>query len=164
MQDIINNPEYWVLLSFLIFVGLLLYMGVPGLMAKGLDDRAERIRHELDEARRLREEAQALLTEYQKKAREAEDEAKGIIDQARKDAEVMEKETEVKLQESLARRTKLAEEKIARAEAQAVSEVKASAIDAAVAASEKIVSSKVSGDKAGNLIEQSIKSLGNRLN
>ena len=164
MMDIINNPEYWVLLSFLIFVGLLVYMGVPALITKALDDRAERIRHELDEARRLREEAQALLTEYQKKAREAEDEAKGIIDQARKDAEAMEKETEVKLKESLERRTQLAEEKIARAESQAVNEVKSSAIDAAIAATEQIVSSKVSGDRAKDLINESIKSLGKRLN
>jgi hypothetical protein len=75
MQDLINNPEIWVLVAFLIFCGILVYMGVPALMTKSLDERAERIRHELDEARRLREEAQALLTEYQKKAREAEDEA-----------------------------------------------------------------------------------------
>jgi F-type H+-transporting ATPase subunit b len=164
MQAIIDNPEYWVLLSFLIFCGILVYMGVPGMMAKGLDERADRIRHELDEARRLREEAQALLTEYQKKAREAEEEAKSIIDQARREAEALEKDTEIKLKESLERRTKLAEDKISRAEAQAVSEVKSSAIDAAVAAAEKVVAKKVTGDKGNNLIDESIKSLGNRLN
>jgi F-type H+-transporting ATPase subunit b len=164
MQAIIDNPEYWVLLSFLIFCGILVYMGVPAMMAKGLDDRADRIRHELDEARRLREEAQALLTEYQKKAREAEEEAKSIIDQARREAEALEKDTEIKLKESLERRTKLAEDKISRAEAQAVSEVKSSAIDAAVAAAEKVVAKKVTGDKGNNLIDESIKSLGNRLN
>lgn len=164
MQALIDNPEVWVLLSFLIFCGILVYMGVPGMMAKGLDDRAERIRHELDEARRLREEAQALLTEYQKKAREAEEEAKTIIDQARREAEALERETGIKLKESLERRTKLAEEKIARAEAQAVSEVKATAIDAAVAAAEKVVATKVQGGKAGSLIDSGIKSLGKRLN
>jgi F-type H+-transporting ATPase subunit b len=164
MQDIINNPEYWVLLSFLIFCGILYYLGVPGLLGKGLDDRSERIRHELDEARRLREEAQALLTEYQKKAREAEEEAKSIIDQARREAESLEKETEAKLKESLERRTRLAEEKISRAEAQAVSELKSTAIDAAVAAAEKVVAKKVAGSKGDTLISESIKSLGNRLN
>lgn len=164
MQEIINNPEYWVLLSFLIFCGILMYLGVPGLMAKGLDDRAERIRNELDDARRLREEAQALLTEYQKKAREAEEEAKSIIEQARKDAEALEKETEIKLKESLERRTKLAEEKIGRAEAQAVGEVKASAVDAAIAAAERIVATKLKDGKGASLIDDGIKSLGRRLN
>ncbi len=164
MQAIIDNPEYWVLLSFLIFCGILVYLGVPDMTAKGLDTRADRIRHELDEARRLREEAQALLTEYQKKVREAEEEAKSIIDQARSEAEALEKDTEIKLKESLERRTKLAEDKISRAEAQAVSEVKSSAIDAAVAAAEKVVAKKVAGDKGTNLIDESIKSLGNRLN
>ncbi len=164
MQAIIDNPEFWVVVSFLIFCGILVYLGVPGMMAKGLDARADRIRNELDEARRLREEAQALLTEYQKKAREAEEEAKGIIDQARREAEALEKETEIKLKESLERRTKLAEDKIALAEAQAVSEVKSSAIDAAITAAEKVVSKKVSGNKGNDLIDESIKSLGTRLN
>lgn len=164
MQAIIDNPEYWVLLAFLIFCGILYSMGVHKQMASALDDRAERIRHELDEARRLREEAQALLTEYQKKAREAEEEAKEIIDKARRDAEAMEKETEVKLRESLERRTKLAEEKISRAEAQAISEVKSSAIDAAVTAAEKVVGQKVQGGKAASLIDDSIKAVRNRLN
>lgn len=164
MQEIINNPEYWVLLSFLIFCGILVYMGVPKLLGKSLDDRAERIRHELDEARRLREEAQALLTEYQKKAREAEEEAKSIIVQARKEAEALEKDTEKKLAETVERRKKMAEEKIARAEAQAISDVKSSAVDAAVAAAEKIISSKVKDGAGNKLIESGIKSLSNRLN
>ncbi|HUS98228.1 MAG TPA: ATP F0F1 synthase subunit B, partial [Hyphomicrobiaceae bacterium] len=120
-----ERPETWVGVAFFIFVGLLIYYGVPKLIGKALDDRADAIRNELDEARRLREEAQSLLADYQKKAREAEDEAQGIIDQARREAEALAAETRNSLQESVVRRGKQAEEKIARAEAQALTEVRA---------------------------------------
>lgn len=160
----IDNPENWVVVSFLIFCGILVYFGVPQLIGKALDDRSEKIKKELDEAKRLRDEAQALLTDYQKKAREAENEAKKIIDQARKDATAMSEEARKSLAENLARRTKLAEEKIARAEAQALADVKSSAVDAAVRAAEQIVRTRTSGGSGGNLIDDSIKSLGKRLN
>ena len=79
-----HDALFWVLVSFIGFMALLAYYGVPRLIGKALDDRADAIRKELDEARRLREEAQALLADYQKKAKEAENEAKGIIDQAKR--------------------------------------------------------------------------------
>ena len=124
-----HNPEFWVMIAFFCFIGLLMYMKVPGQITKALDDRADAIRKELDEARRLREEAQQLLADYQKKAREAEAEAKAIIDQARVEAEGLARETRKTLAENLERRTKQAEEKIARAEAQAVGEVRAAAVE-----------------------------------
>ena len=158
------NPEFWVMVAFFIFMGLLAYMGVPKLLAKALDDRADGIRRELDEARRLREEAQQLLTDYQKKARDAEAEAKSIIDQARIEAEAMAKETRKGLVESLERRTKQAEDKIARAEAQALSEVRATAVNTAMAAAEKMLKARVPGQVGDNLIDQSIKDLKGKLN
>lgn len=158
------NAEIWVMVSFFIFLGILGYLGVHKAMGKALDDRAERIKKELDDAKRLRDDAQALLAEYQKKAREAETEAKSIIDQARRDAANMADEARKSLEDTLARRTRLAEEKIARAEAQALADVKSSAVDAAVKAAEKIVQKRASGDAGNSLIDQSIKSLGGRLN
>lgn len=119
-----QNPQFWVLVAFLIFVGLVLYYRVPAMIGKMLDERAEAIRKELDEARRLREEAQALLADYQKKAKEAETEAKSIIDQAKTEAETLAAEARKALAENIQRRSKLAEDKIARAEAQALSEVR----------------------------------------
>ena len=69
------TPEFWVLISFILFIGLLVYLKVPAKVATMLDERAARIAKELDEARRLREEAQGLLAEYQRKRRDAEKEA-----------------------------------------------------------------------------------------
>lgn len=159
-----NNPYFWVLVSFLGFIALLMYYGVPGLIGQALDARANAIKAELDEARRLREEAQALLNDYQSKAKAAEQEAKSIIEQAQREAEALASESQKALAESLERRSKLAEEKIARAEAQAVSEVRAAAVDAAVMAAEKIIAGKVSGNAGAGLIDEAIKDLKGKLN
>ena len=157
-------PDFWVLISFILFLGILVYYGVPGLIGKALDKRAAAIRTELDEARRLRDEAQELLADYQRKAREAEDEAKSIIEQARREAEILAAETRKQLTEQVERRTKAAEEKIARAEAQAVSDVRAAAVDLAVAASERILKTKISGDAAASLTDAAIRDLKAKLN
>lgn len=159
-----NNPYFWVLVSFLGFIALLMYYGVPGLIGKALDARAEAIKTELDEARRLREEAQALLNDYQAKAKAAEHEAKSIIEQAQREAEALAAESNKSLTESLERRSKMAEEKIARAEAQAVSEVRAAAIDAAISAAEKLIAGKVAGGASASLIDEAIKGLKTKLN
>ena len=159
-----HDPLFWVLVAFLIFVGALLYYGVPAMVGKMLDERADGIRRELDEARKLREQAQALLADYQRKSREAENEAKSIIDQAKREAEAMASETKKTLAESIERRSKQAEEKIARAEAQAISEVRATAVNTALAAAEKMLKARVPGQVGDNLIDQSIKDLKGKLN
>jgi F-type H+-transporting ATPase subunit b len=160
----LETPEFWVAVAFVGFVGLLLYYKVPGMIGKALDERAEAIRKELDEARRLREDAQQLLADYQRKARGAEEEAQAIIVQARREAEVLAAETRQSLKETLERRTRLAEEKIARAEAQAVDEVRAASVDAAVAAAEKVLKERVTPDVGAGLTDQSIHDLKRLLN
>ncbi len=159
-----QDPVFWTLVAMLIFIGIVLYMKVPAMIGRALDARGEAIRKELDDARRLREEAQQLLADYQRKSREAEEEARGIIDQAKREAEALSLETRKALAEGLERRTKSAEEKIARAEAQALSEVRAAAVNAAVAAAENILKTKVAGGTGGALIDDSIRNLKGRLN
>jgi F-type H+-transporting ATPase subunit b len=157
-------PEFWVMISFALFMAVLIWKGVPGLIGKALDSRAAAIRTELDEARRLREEAQQLLADYQRKSREAEDEAKSIIDTAKREAERLGAETRKALSEQVERRTKAAEEKIARAEAQAVSDVRAAAVDLAIKASESILKSKIAGDASNSLTNAAIGDLKGKLN
>ncbi len=161
---LLSTPDFWVAVAFLTFIGALIYFGVPGMIGKALDDRADAIRKELDEARRLREEAQNLLADYQRKAREAEEEAKVIVDQAKREAEAVAAETRKALEESVARRAKQAEEKIARAEAQALGEVRGAAVETAMAAAEKIIQDRVSGGQSDQLIDQSIQDLRGKLN
>jgi F-type H+-transporting ATPase subunit b len=159
-----SDPVFWVMIAFFAFIGLLIYYKVPKLVGNSLDARAEAIRHELDEARRLRDEAQSLLHDYQRKSRQAEEEAKSILEQARRESEALAAETRRSLTESVERRTKLAEEKIARAEAQALAEVRASAVDGAISAAEKILKARATGKTANTLIESSIRDLDGKLN
>jgi F-type H+-transporting ATPase subunit b len=156
--------EFWVAVAFIAFVLILLYYKVPRLIAKSLDDRAESIRKELDEARRLREEAQNLLADYQARHRNVGDEAKAIVEQARHEADAFALESREALKGTLERRTRLAEEKIARAEAQAVDEVRAAAVEMAVTAAERILREKAQGPGGAALIDQGIRDLKGRLN
>ncbi len=162
--SVMAKPEFWVAVSFFGFVGLLLYYKVPDLIGKALDDRADRIRQELDEARRLREEAQALLADYHKKREAAEEEARAIVEQARREADTLAIETRKALIESLDRRFKLAEEKIARAEAQAIADVRSIAVDTAIAAAERVLAGKMSAQTGAGLVDQAIRGLKGKLN
>lgn len=159
-----HDPLFWVALSFVVFVALTLYYGVPAIVTKSLDDRADAIRKELDEARKLREEAQALLSDYQRKAREAENEAKSIIEQAKIEAEALATDSRKALIESLERRSKIAEEKIARAESQALSEVRSTAIETAIAAAHEILKTRAGGSTGETLVSSSINDLKGKLN
>ncbi len=121
------EAEFWVAVAFVIFVGVLGYFRVHKLLLKSIDDRRERIKAEFDEARRLKAEAEALLATYRRKQQEAEHEAQAIIAGAKTEAERLAAEAEAKIEEFVVRRTKMAESKIAQAEAQALADVRSAA-------------------------------------
>ncbi len=164
MMEFLHEPENWVAIAFVIFIGVLLYVGAHRKIIVALDHRAERIKAELDEAKKLRDEAQALLAEYQKKQREAESEAAAIVAEARAEAERVAAESHAKVEEFVARRTKLAETKISQAEAQALADVRAAAAEAAVAAAENILRATTKGDVADNLVARGIQDVKAKLN
>jgi len=158
------DAEFWVAVSFFIFIGILVYVGVHKKIAEALDHRRDRIKAELDEARRLREEAQALLAHYRQKQKEAEGEAAAILTSAKADAERMTTEAEAKMSEFVVRRTKMAEAKIAQAESQALADVRAAAADAAVTAAERILKDTAKGNLADDLLASGIEDVKNKLN
>jgi len=158
------GAEFWVAAAFVIFVGILIYLGVHTRIVDVLDQRAARIKSDLDAARTLKEEALALLTEYKRKQQEAEREALAIIAGAKAEAERMTIEATAKVQDILARRTKMAETKIEQAEAQAVADVRAAAANAAVAAAEKILGRTVKGQLADELISKGVADIKSKLN
>ena len=159
-----EDPEFWVAFAFAIFVGVLVKFGVPKMALSALDARSDRIKQALDEAHRLRSEAQAVLAQYQQKRAEAEKEAQAIIVSARVEAERLAGEAKGKVEEFIARRTKMAEAKIAQAEAQALADVRAAAADAAVAAAEKVLVQTTHGAAAESLIAKGISDLKAKLN
>ena len=158
------EAEFWVAIAFLIFVGVLGYFGVHKLMLKGIDDRRDRIKAELDEARRLKTEAAALLEQYQRKQQEAEREAEAIVTSAKAEAERLAAEAAAKVEDFVARRTKMAESKIAQAEAQALADVRSAAAEAAVAAAETILTRTVKDKVADDLVAKGIADLKGKLN
>ena len=163
-MDMIKEPEFWVAVAFVLFIGVIIYVGGHKKIIEALDHRSARIKAELDEARRLREEAQKLLAEYQRKQREAEQEAEAIVADARAEAERVAAEARSKMEEFVARRTRLAETKIGQAEAQALADVRAAAADAAVAAAETILRETAKGKVADDLIVQGIADVKAKLN
>ena len=158
------EAEFWVAVAFLIFVGILFYVGVHTMIISTLDKRRSRIQSELEEAARLKAEAVALLAEYRQKTANAEKEAAEIIDSAKADAERLAAEAHTKLEDFIARRTQMAEAKIAQAEAQAVAEVRSAAADVAVSAAEKVLAHTTKGSIAADLISRGIADVKNKLN
>jgi len=156
--------ELWVAVAFVIFLAVLAKLGVHRMILGVLDARAARIKAELDEAARVREEAQALLAEYRRKRAEADREADAILVAAREEAERLAAEAKAKVEEFVARRTKMAETKIAQAEAQAVADVRAAAAEAAVGAAERILAETTKGKVGENLVAQGIQDLKGKLN
>jgi F-type H+-transporting ATPase subunit b len=159
-----QDPAFWVAIAFFGFIALISYFKVPSMVTKQLDDRADKIRAELDEAQKLREDAQALFADFQRRQREALNTADEIIARAREDADILKKESIAELEVSLKRRQELAEAKIRQAEEKAVSEVQNIAVDVAIAAASKLMQDGLKDDKSDELVEQSIKNLGTQLN
>jgi F-type H+-transporting ATPase subunit b len=158
MGTILSAPETWVAVAFLIFV-VLVWKPAQKALLSGLDARAARIEKELSEAARLREEAQALLAQYQRKHRDALKEADDIVAHARGEADRLAQQAARDLEASLKRREELAVQRIAQAEQQAMADVRAAAVDVAVAATERLLKEKLDGAKGDALIDQAIKEL-----
>ena len=150
------EAEFWVGVAFFVFVALLGYVGAHRMILASLDQRRDKIKSELDEARRLREEAEKLLAEYRRRQQDAESEAQTIIRNAQAEAERVAEEAHARLEELIARRTAIAQTKIAQAEAQALADVRAAAADAAVTAAEKILRQTAKGKVADDLIAKGI--------
>jgi F-type H+-transporting ATPase subunit b len=153
------EAEDWVAMASLTFIGVLTYLGVHRKIIGVLDQRRERISAELDEARLLKDDALALLVAYQNKQEEAAREAEDIIARAMAETERLASEAKAKTDDFFARQTKLAETKIAQAEAQALADVRFAAADAAVAIAEKLVRQAIQKDTTSALVTRSIKAL-----
>ena len=150
------DATFWATVGLFVFLAIVAYFGVPKMIGKSLDDRADRIRNDIEEARKLREEAQQLLDEYKVKRAEAEKEASDIVAAAKIEAETLVVEAKAKTEEYVARRTELAEQKIAQAERDAVNEVRSRAVDIAVLAAGRVLSDKVDAKADASLFKTSL--------
>ena len=163
-MDFLRDTETWIALGFLIVIGVMLWQRVPSMVGKQLDSRAAMIQAELDAASKLRVEAETLLAQYQRKAAEAELEAQAILTEASAAAERFSTEARAALTTQIERRAQQAQDKIAQAETQAMTEIRALAANAAVAAAEKLIAARLNEQRAATLISDSIKDIPAKLN
>ena len=159
----LKNTDFVVLVSFLIFIGILFYFKVPAMIGGLLDKRAATIKSELEEARALREEAQTLLASYERKQREVQNQADAIVAQAKKDAEAAAEKAKEDIKTSIQRRLAAAEDQIAAAEAAAIRDVRNAAITVAIGAASDIITKQMTAADANALIETSITEVGEKL-
>jgi F-type H+-transporting ATPase subunit b len=155
------DQTFYALVALVLFFGVVFYAGAHKKAAAALDDRAKLISKELNDAKQLRLDAEKLLADYKQKKLDAEKEAEGIVAQAKLSAKEYADESRRKLTETIARRTKQAEQKIAQAEAAATKDVRSSATELAIAAATKLISEQKGGAK---LITESIAAVKSRLN
>ncbi|WP_299950632.1 F0F1 ATP synthase subunit B [uncultured Ruegeria sp.] len=152
----LGNTDFVVLLGFIVFIAVLFYFKVPGMIGGALDNRADGIQSELDEARALHEEARSLLASYERKQREVQGQADAIVAAAKEDAALAAEQAKVDLESSIARRLAAAQDQIASAEASAVKEVRDQAITVAVSAANAVLAKQMTATQANKLIDASI--------
>jgi F-type H+-transporting ATPase subunit b len=158
------DATFFAFVGLVLFLALVVYLKVPGMMARSLDDRADQIRNELAEAKRLREEAQHLLAEYQRKRKEAEAEAAHIVAAAEREAQMLTAEAKKKTEEFVANRTALSEAKIKQAEVDAMKAVRSAAVDLAIAAAGSVIAKKADGGVQSQLFQNAVGEVKSRLN
>lgn len=163
-MDFLATAEFWVAVSFVLFLAAIVYFGAHKKVAVALDARATAIAKELADAKALRDEAEAVLADYKKKSSNAAQEAQDIVDLAAKEAKALAEETSQKMTEQFERRMKLAKDKIAQAKTDALRDVRVAATDAAIEAAQSVIAKKLSADQANKLIEASIGDLKSKLN
>ncbi|EEE37592.1 ATP synthase F0, B subunit [Rhodobacteraceae bacterium KLH11] len=159
----LGNTDFVVLLGFIVFIAILFYFKVPGMIGGALDKRAEGIQSELDEARALHEEARSLLASYERKQREVQTQADAIVAAAKEDAALAAEQAKADLEKSIARRLAAAQDQIASAEASAVKEVRDQAITVAVSAANAVLAKQMTATQANKLIDASIADVGEKL-
>lgn len=152
----LGNTDFVVLIAFLTFVGVLVYLKVPGKITGMLDDRAGRIKADLEEARALREEARALLSSYEKKQKDVQEQSERIVSQAKAEAEAVARQAKEDLKESIERRLIAAHEQIASAEAQALRSVREQAVELAIATASDVLTGQMTAQRTSASIDAAI--------
>ena len=159
----LGNTDFIVLIAFILFVAVIVYLKVPGLLAGLLDKRADAIRAELDEAKSLREEAQTVLASYERKSREVHEQSQRIVDHAREEAKVAAEQAKEDLKASMARRLAAAEDQIESAQAKAVKEVRDEASSVAIAAARDVIAKQMTAAQGNALVDDAISTVETKL-
>ena len=157
------NTDFIVIISFILFIGVLIYFKVPGMLTGLLDKRAEGIQAEIDEARALREEAQTLLASFERKQRDVQEQADRIVEAAKESASEAAEQAKLDLEKSIERRLKAAEDQIASAETSAVRQVRDEAVRIAIGTASEVIARDMKSDRADALVDEAISTVAAKL-
>jgi F-type H+-transporting ATPase subunit b len=163
LVEFVKEPESWVIVGLVIFLGILVVLKVPGVVARALDAKTGQIRTALEEAERLRAEAETVLADLQKRRAAMEHDAAEMLADARLEAQRLEAEAKVKLEEQILRRTELADRRIALAESQATAEVKAAAAELAADTAQQVLVARMATQKKDPITDKAIAGLAERM-
>ena len=163
MEELITDAHFWVGVALVVFLGVLVVVGVHKMAWKALGDAGAQVQAQLDEAKALRQEAQDLLAQVSVQKAAAEKHAADMLTNAAEEAKRLSAEAQVKLAEQIERRGQMAERKIAQAEVQATTEVRAAAADLAAQMAESVLTARLAGATSDPLIDAAIGQMGVRL-
>ena len=155
-MDFFYQPSSWVFIAFIIFISISIYLKVPNMVTKLLDEQINKIKNDLDDARKLKEDANSLLAEYERKIESANKEAENIINQAKKNSKVYEENSNKKIEEFISRNEKQSIEKIKQAQKSAINKINEEIINKSIETAEKIISRNMNDHNNNKLFESSV--------
>ena len=150
------DATFWVAISFVIFIGVLVYFKIPQKVSQMLDGMISDIKNEIDESEKLRSEAKVLLEKAQNKLNTAQSVGDDIIEQAKKDSDKLIIELNDKFHKSSEIKKNLAENKISQMKESAINEIKNTSIKIALDSVKKIISTSVDKSKLDRLFEKNL--------
>ena len=157
------NTDFVVAIAFVIFVGVLIYFKVPRVIANLLDNRAETIRSEIDEAHKLLEEAKTLLAKLEREHKENIAKGQDIIHDAKLTSKKILEDSKSEIKDAVARKLAMAERQIKMNEKEVMNAIRGDLIDAAFKAAQEQIEKKVDLKLSNSVIEESIDEIGSRL-
>ncbi|NIJ16960.1 F0F1 ATP synthase subunit B [Sphingobium vermicomposti] len=159
-QAVGMDATAWVSLAMAVFIVILMVKKVPGLIGGVLDGRIAQIKSQLAEASKLRAEAEALKAEYEAKLAAAAGEADAMRKSAESDAATLLEDAKVNAAALVARRQKMAEDKIGAAERAAIADIRNKTVAAATSAAAALIAQKHDSKADRALVDGAIKGLG----
>ena len=150
------DATFWVTISFLIFLGILIYFKIPQKIKEALDQNILNIKNEIIEAEKLKEDAKNILTEHEKKISNSKNEVKEMIDKANEDAEKNVIKTNEEFHKIIENRKKAADDKIKQMKSQAIKDIKNLSVEISILAVEKIIKNSIDKKKLDKIYISSI--------
>ena len=152
----IIDATFWVMVSFFLFIGLLIYFQIPQKIKSSLDENIGGIKNQIDEADKLKEDAKNILTEHEKKISNSKAEVELLISKANEEAEKNVIKTNQNFHNLMDNRKKNAEERIKQLKNQALKDIKNTSVKIAIESVEKLLKNSLDKSKLDKIYTSSI--------